>query len=395
LSSALQITKFDPAAIARRLDLKSLETFAYAVQKDHYRGFNGCLNYARKLQANENLSKIEVEAYQDFVQQYCLSVTSLTPSETILGKTLQRLDPRISEWIHLALDSHIRNGKDDQEVKTIDYAEQVLDMYLPFPIDDPSRATSWTLGISIRQLAYSILRPGKHTTNEWTRRGPRIAEKKVEHLSSQEVLIRLREWTHILLPLHTQISENVLAWRIVGVYSVCLHLLEIERPLPGREVLWNVISRRSHGARDWTAVHFEAQVQAVLYSWRILHQCILVHMALREENSGQTASDADSNLAIDGVSHTLNSLPTIPLLFDAPAEGEMVKHALAQLYNLLGVEEQEDKPRDKADDDGFRAANKQRRKRKKDELKSKLPAPKTAKTPRVANLFDVLGVDRC
>jgi hypothetical protein len=397
LISALRITKFNPTAIARRLNLESLESFAYSVQKDHFRGFNGCLSYARKLQANENLQVNEVKSYHDFIQQYSLSSISLIAANTTLETILQRLDPRVSEWIHLALDSQLRNRKDGEEVKTIDYAEQVLDMYLPFPIDDPSRATSWTLGTTIRQLAYSILRPGKHTTNEWARRGPRIAEKKVEHFPRQQAIDEMKEWIYFLLPLQTEISDRLSLWRLVGVYGVCLHLLEMERPLPSREALWNLLSRRIRGGRDWNVVHLEAQVQAVLYSWRMLHQCIVVRMALRKEKPSQIANDVDLDVAIDEIAKILHSMPTISSVFDTwtnPVDEKTVEHALEQLYNLLGVQGQEGKPRDRENEDDFKAANKKRKKRKKDELRSKLPAPNVAKTPRAPNLFDVLGVDR-
>jgi hypothetical protein len=267
-------------------------------------------------------------------------------------------------------------------------------MYLPFPIDDPSRTTSWTLGIKIRKIAYSLLRPGKNTTNEWTRRGPRIAERKIEHLLLEQVLKELQEWSNFIRPLmQTELSGNikVVMWRLLGVYGVCRYLLDEERSLPGREVLCNVLSRGGGGSRDWNVVHFEAQVQAYLYSWRMVRQCVGVFVALREERISNRDADVDG--VVDGISNILGAMPGVTGLCDEVVDEKTVEGAMERLYGMLGGKEQEGKEKE-VEDDGFRDAKKRRRKRKKEELKSKLPASKTAKTPRAANLFDVLGIDR-
>lgn len=304
---------------------------------------------------------------------------------------LRTLDARISEWIHLTLDSsETWKGSDEPEVKRKDFANQTFDMYLPFTVDDPTRATSWNLSIPIRKLAYSILRPGKHITNEWTRRGPRIGEKKVEHVSTQEVCDGVQEWIHFLLPLQTELSEAVALWRVIGLYSVCMELIEQERPLPKREVLAKLLTCKV-GSRDWSSVHLQTQMEAVLYSWRMIHQCCQVQQAMRKDATPNDELDG----VVDGLSDILASMPGIAHLFDTKLANEKVfECAMEQLYGLISVGEDESKPEQKEYEDGFRAASKKRRKRKKDELKSKLPATKAAKIPKASNLFDVLGVDR-
>lgn len=276
-------------------------------------------------------------------------------------------------------------------VKTVDFADKVLDMYLPFSIDDPVRATSWNLSTPIRQIAYSILGPSKHTTNEWTRRGQRIGEKKVEPLSVEEVVDGLRIWMNALSSLRGEIDDQVIVWRVMGLYSICSGLVEQERPLPRREVLVKLL-KGSNGGKDWALVHLQAQMEAMLFSWRMLRQCCQVQQALRE--GGALSSDLDR--AVDGISEILSSMPAIAELFNPTLLPEKaVEYAMEQLFGVLGIEESGVKPKEQEDEDGFKAANKKRiKKRKKDELKSKLPPTKAAKVPKAANLFDVLGVDR-
>ncbi|TID25259.1 hypothetical protein E6O75_ATG04464 [Venturia nashicola] len=401
--STLSISTFSPTTIADRLELKSLQAFAYCVKRDHYKGTAGCIALGKRLEAHEDLlaqaalSPHETSTYESFrafLKEYDLTSIDLSPPTSRLGKVLYTLDPRISEWIYLALPSHILNpatiSHEGTKIKTIDFADKVLDMYLPFSIDDPIRATSWNLSIPIRQIAYSILGPGKHTTNEWTRRGQRIGEKKVEHLTVEEVVNRLLIWMNILSSLRAEIDDQVTLWRFMGLYSICSELIDQERPLPRREVLFKLIKGGS-GGKDWALVHLEAQMEAVVFSWRMMRQCCQVQQALRKEET--LTSDLDR--AVDSISYILSSMPAIAVLFDPTLLPEKaVEVAMEHLFGVLGVEEAGAKPEEQEDEDGFKAANKRRKKRMKEELKSKLPPTKAAKVPKAANLFDVLGVDR-
>ncbi|QDS75601.1 hypothetical protein FKW77_006405 [Venturia effusa] len=302
---------------------------------------------------------------------------------------------RISEWIHLAIPNHVLHPTTFSNAvasgtKTIDFADKVLDMYLPFSIDDPMRATCWNLSIPIRQMAYSILKPGKHITDEWTRRGQRIGEKKVDHLSAEEVVDRLQTQMNLLSSVRGQIDDQVLVWRFMGLYSICAELVDEEKLLPKREVLVKLL-KGSSGGKDWGLVHLGAQMEAVLYSWRMLWQCCRVQQALREK--GTLNPDIDD--AVNGISGILNSMPGIADLFDPTLLLESaVESALEYLWSVLGIEDPGVKPEEREDVDGFRAANRKRKKRRKEELKNKLPVTKAAKVPKTSNLFDVLGVER-
>lgn len=201
----------------------------------------------------------------------------------------------------------------------------------------------------------------------------------------------LQIWINILSPLRGEIDDQVIVWRIMGLYTICSGLLEQEKPLPKRDVLVKLL-KGSTGGKDWTLVHLEAQMESVLFSWRMVRQCCQVHKALRGEGQLQTDLDA----AINAVSEILASMPTIAILLDLPTQlpEKTIEFALEQLFGILGIEEAGVKPEEQVDEDGFKAANKKRRKRKKEELKSKLPPSKAVKVPKAANLFDVLGVER-
>jgi hypothetical protein len=76
----------------------------------------------------------------------------------------------------------------------------------------------------------------------------------------------------------TIVGIHVPTWRDVGLYWLCQSLQEDDKPIPSRNVL--IAIYRGLALRTWDTMHLHAQYQAILDSWRMLQQCIYVHLAL-------------------------------------------------------------------------------------------------------------------
>jgi hypothetical protein len=322
-SDGLRLTgmKYDVTTIAHRLNLQSLLPLAYAIQQDHHRGFNSCLLEAKQMKNSKD------PEYKQFCSQYLDTTVTLPNTPETSPSTRFNLDPRISEWLHHA-------HQDTPNIAQTQQSQQ-QDFYLPFLIEDPSRAPAWTSGLPIRQLAYSALRPSssdsQNITNEHFRRGSRIAQTQIEHLPTATVNVLANTWRDVfenldLLQMGRDYKWGV-AWRVVGTYQVIRCLLDEGKALPGRYVVEALICG-DLVRMDWKFVHWSAMVQGVMYSWRVLQQLL----ALAEMESERWRTLHDLMTLVD-------SLPGIVELFPAKAvevDEVGMKEILDRLYGLLG-----------------------------------------------------------
>ena len=318
-------TRYDVTVISHRLNLKTLIPLAFAVQRDHHRGFNNCLLEAKLIQDSEDVE------YKQFSARY-LDDTVTLPSAASETPPAARvtLDPRVSEWLHQP--HHL-----PREVAQIPQSQQ-QDFYLPFLIEDPTRISSWTPSLPIRQLAYSAMRPSsssfQYLTAEHFRRGPRIAQTCIEHLPAATVNAAADTWREELenLDLVRLGGEHGwgVAWRVIGVYQVCRYLAGDGKAVPGRYVMEALICG-DLVRMEWEFVHWSAMVQGVVYSWRVLGQLL----ALAEVESERWQ-------ALYGLLALVGTLPGIVELFPArPVVMDEVgmKEILDRVYGLLDLQE--------------------------------------------------------
>jgi len=181
----------------------------------------------------------------------------------------------------------------------------------------------------------------------------------------------------------------VLFWRVLGAYSVCGFLLEQERPLPPRRDLWNLLAGGGE-RREWDCIHWNAQVQAALYSWRMVKQCIAIFMILPSE---QRSGDESLMDAVEQMNEWLQEMPSISELFDTPlglGYNTAVESAILCLHKILDVQEQES-----ATAEPTKSSSEKKRKRKR-KRKKVTETPKTSsavnsRTP--SNMYDLLSFD--
>jgi len=135
-------------------------------------------------------------------------------------------------------------------------------------------------------------------------------------------------------------------------------------------------------------MHLEAQVQAVLFSWRMVWQCIRVFEVVCKQKREERG---EVHAAVGRMSELLADMPEIPMLLDASfvsADETRVDTALGTLYSMLGVNDHGEQDQNLTEPSGSR-----KRKRKKEISQRKKAAVRNVKTPSATNMFDLLVID--
>lgn len=263
---------YHPANIAKLWGLNSIASFGYAVFKDKHLFLGSLLQNARKAE------KDDTSAFRDFRTDY----SPVQLPTTTAGSLLQTLDVPFSEWYHQA---HQSNQIDRTGATT------PLDMWLPFLVEDASRATPWNYARDIRRLAYSLLLPypdWRSGTMEHLRNGGDLGEAHVLHFTDDELAMAITDVTGYLVEaVNCSACDDLKPnWRELGLVLLCRALSEDNKAAPSRSDLQSVFVADVWS--EWELIQFYAQFQAILVSWRILQQSLSVCLAnqVGQHNSG-------------------------------------------------------------------------------------------------------------
>lgn len=363
---------YSPHKICQQLELNSLVQLAYATHKDRWQSLSESVRSARKYDA-------ESIPYTEFNKRYIDNVQ--TPGYILedaqLHASLQKLDARISEFVLQAL-SVGHAGSEDSPL--------AISVFLPLLIEDPFRASVWTEGQDIRLLAYSLLTPGRLVIQEHLRKAQGISVQEFGLYSPEQMTVGAAT-------LHNAITTGPVSpelppiryWTLVAV-----HLALVSLKPPHISLLHRVVT----GDFDttWSFVHLQSSIQAMLYSFRMLKQCIDVWLALVSTSRiAQIKTPSQELIAtITELSQTLTSLPSIADLFPIPGqpvptfpEDANLLDMLKQIYAAAGI----------ADEQLFSEA-KSKKQRKKEKKARKAEAQALARMPvqTSKNPFDVFAI---
>jgi len=392
--TAIQSQVYSSHSIAHRFGLKTLLPLAYTVHIDRHRSLTTNLVEARKEEARSS------PEYRSFCREYmphdldmaeCGNSSGsssgggggVTPITTFgcspLQKVLQTLDTKVSEFVHQWLNRKELAQRDD-----------ALEVYLPSGHEDAQRASMWTRGRDIRQVAYSILNSSRSssprhvsTVVERHRKGNRIGETTVPLLLKgtelDEHVVRLCAFLQESIATITR-AVNAPDWRGLGLLWLCEALVEDERPIPGHGVLMDIY--RGKVMRTWDAVQLLAQFQAILDSWSMLKQCISVHLALMN-NGDTTCVQGIEKLrrAIECPAfHGLENMFD-PLLIQSVDENDM-REVVDIIFKHLGIDARPVEESKKS------KKSKKRKNKNKNKSGSKVSRTSTADT---ANMYSLLA----
>lgn len=290
---------------------------------------------------------------------------------------LAKLDPRISEAVHRTSPGSTTNKGD------------AVDMYLPVLIDDDTKASGWQVGASIRHLAYSLLLDlggGALRVHEYSRRGTKIVPTTLESLHTAEARSIVSQLINAVQPRSSGDSTISPAdsWRLLGLQLMLQTLLEADKQLPPLKLVVALLSR-SAKPEGWSFIHLAAQLEAALYSLRILKQLLEVVIECQQV----TGPNHDSLPDMIELQSLLTLMPGLAELFDpvagerAQAEAEKLHFAASEMIASMQIERQELN----SEDSTPRTKKKQKRKRKASESDN-TSVPKS-RMPH--NLFELLS----
>ena len=244
-----------PNEIVANLRVDSLLRLAFERFKDPYISFNNVVARAILPLKSQNEA-----TFSTFAREYSLEDVNLI--RTVSSVSLD-LDTRLSELYHQLHES-----------------QQHPQIYLPILIENHARTSSWTFGLPLRLLAYSLLTIHSHrpttTVEEHSRSGSRIRPRQLELYTSPTLSSILTTTMHHLRRTRSLLSPMIPAetpslWHLISTTYLLESLKRIQKPLPDKE--WLIEFLRD-GYLTLDAVHFEANIHAVWYSLRILKQVV-------------------------------------------------------------------------------------------------------------------------
>ena len=221
-------------------------------------------------------------------------------------------DPRVSEFI-LGFHKHCESGRPDEAVN----------MFLPFLIEHPYRKSAWEESSIIRELAYSVL------TWDSTSENP-VVIREYRHLQSASH--RGRQAHVLTYQAGAAVIQNILT-AVSLIESICirsddkfwiyvcliLDALACNTEAGSARLRMRVQETQSASSLSWEAVHLVANLQARLYSLRILHQVlsVCVKPLLRNAVSG-----------VENLQTILSLLPCLPQYPDISSLKDAMQDAL-------------------------------------------------------------------
>lgn len=223
-------------------------------------------------------------------------------------------------------------------------------MFLPFLIDDPTRASAWRLSADLRFLGYSILSLpmcALFSLEEWERRGSRIAQSAVPRFcyKKAEIVHTCRELSahitafmvnsgdlHLRAPLHF--------WKLYGAMYLSDKLVQYEE----RKVSKNQVLRMLQGCQgqlEWSHIHHVAQLQGIWYSLRMLRQFLSVFLSFPTDGAPlahktDIHSDPEIQAAVKDLHERLEDLPPADRFFDPVPDDD--EEAVPESYLLNAIE---------------------------------------------------------
>lgn len=276
--SVLKASVHRTATIATRFDMPNLQRLAYEIKNDPTAGFAEAKRRAKVPVRDALLWHRLQEEYSIPDPDTSPPANRLTDHDSQDGKP-SLLDPRLSELI-LQLSS-----PSERHDATI---------YLPFLIDDHSRASAWNVSAPIRHALYDVLAAQQlsttttshlptspQTITEVSRKGSRILSSTVplpsvspSNSNSTTAVHRLRRLLDGLTAVKARYPQPALRTRIFALRLVYIWYREHSSASPPSiDSLVRVLGMRGKGGRmGWEDIHLRAQVEGVGYALRMVGQ---------------------------------------------------------------------------------------------------------------------------
>jgi hypothetical protein len=295
-----------PSRVARRLGITDLLPLAYELKNQPDTGLVELLQ--RTKYGHEG------ETYDKFAAEYTNDPCRLQP------QLFKVLDTRISElyWQYVMRGEYA--DRDNPQV------------YLPVLLEDHTKRCAWAKGRSYRSIGYSILNLSRPTserywyTTEFVRRGQRITDDRIPLQDHNSVSAEMESLCARVDSLRAGFERAGSSPREFWKIFALLESYGLDIKLTQRDVqkLEEFLELGYMGEQlEWADIHLTAQIQAILYSLRVLKQLLEL-----------SSSDDDVSLKLMA---TLEQLPPLHLMIESSHRGECADHgARIELSTILG-----------------------------------------------------------
>lgn len=327
--SALEIQCWRPKRIRERLGREDLLRVGFERSKDPTASFATILQRSVKPQNDEEAAELA-----RFTEQFRQPRLLRSETRAMDQLRLSDLDPRLAELI-----CQLTESKDDSSI----FQGPDPWVTLPMLLEDPSKDASWIYGQELRQLSYSLLSAALQqpktaafsSVTEHIRKGQRITQEIVEMIGSagNKISKAIQNCIADLMALMNSTSDpgdsgtgnprDYILWALATVLK--------QRATEGKSIMpsstiraylglsdshghLSTISKKSKSPQpdidaEWRLLHLNANVQAVLYSLRILRQtCIFLR-------TNTESIDASYEADFTKLSQMIEHMPPIQDLF--------------------------------------------------------------------------------
>lgn len=276
--SDLAIAIFTPVAIARRLGLPDLKALAFLYETEPGITLGAAVQRAKGFDMTARPERcIFSRRYDDLPGTPPFSLDREARVRNVMGQT----DPRVAGLVRsMPYPPSQRHGV---------LSAYFLTLYLPLLLEDPTLKNAWHAGTIIRQMGYSLLAMLDKSrflgVKEMMRSGDHIGAHAVEQLRDDSGVTALDNLVELAKMLERGATTmvglpNPVRWRALALPYV-LHANKdvASLQLPASEHV-NFVWGGWMAHATWAHVHRSAQLQAVLYSFRMLRQIVAVVRAL-------------------------------------------------------------------------------------------------------------------
>lgn len=356
----VQTTVIKPRDVARILGLQSLQNLAYVLKVGPEVPFQKAIKQAQSIKLSDIWTHEVLREYQ--IEPAAFESSMFHPK--ILDRVRAQapfLDPRVSEFV-------LQSDKERAS------------LYLPVTIEDPDRMSAFIVSTPNRTLAYSCCTYPYNLEGcevlEYGRKGQHILTTSIKLLATVDILKHAKALCKRLQLFTTDFSpfSRLLIWRVYALAEVYHWYLDTGRTPPSRDAMATALTGKVQGRVTWDDIHLNAQIEASLYSLRMIQQILGFVLPFDANDESETSMIE----TLVGLKENLKALP--PLKHLMPNRYELMAQTadvdVEELLNCLASILQDDigreARREGADGEGRREgergekrADGRRRKRKK------------------------------
>ncbi|KAI1659851.1 XPG domain containing-domain-containing protein [Daldinia decipiens] len=266
-------------------NLGGLPRVAFEKQKG-WMSFDAAVQKVR----NSHEDTLHSPEYQAFVDE--LQGKEYMPSHHPVFTMLSSLDPRISEVVVqiLLLEQMEENPTESDDPAELDdpteldektlRGPETLSIFLPVMVENHDKRSAWTSSTNIRQIGYSILqnlaRQRYNKIIEYRTLDPStsLTGRQIEIPNFEETADNCTQLVTVLDKLAEALPSS-LQWLAFAVYQDIEWSTSEQRPSLSATLVNKIINGSKFLEEySWDLIHFTAQVQACLYSLRIVKQIL-------------------------------------------------------------------------------------------------------------------------